>query len=303
MGSSPSFEHGPPQPTGVGVWSVPLRYGDPGRAAEAAAELEELGFGALWIPDSGGSVLESVENLLKATEHTTIATGVLNLWMHDPAQVAATYAELREAHADRFLLGIGVSQAAVVDASLEPGRYRKPLAAMGAYLDDLDAAPAPVPSDHRVLAAIGPKMLALSAERAGGAHPYLILPDNTREAREILGTGPLLAPEQTVVLTDDADEVRTIGREFLSGYLGFATYANKMLQSGFSADDVETVSDRLVDALVAWGDEDAILRRVDEHLDAGADHVALQVLTGDMMEFPMRQWRRLGAALGDRRAA
>jgi len=303
MGSSPSIVHGPPRPTGVGVWSVPLRYGDPGRAAEAAAELEELGFGALWIPDSGGSVLESVENLLKATEHTTIATGVLNLWMHDPAQVAATYAELREAHADRFLLGIGVSQAAVVDASLEPGRYRKPLAAMRAYLDDLDAAPAPVPSDHRVLAAIGPKMLALSAERAGGAHPYLILPDNTREAREILGTGPLLAPEQTVVLTDDADEARTIGREFLSGYLGFATYANKMLQSGFSADDVETVSDRLVDALVAWGDEDAILRRVDEHLDAGADHVALQVLTGDMMEFPMRQWRRLGAALGDRRAA
>ncbi|MFI6277681.1 LLM class flavin-dependent oxidoreductase [Streptomyces sp. NPDC050988] len=128
-------------------------------------------FGALWIPDSGGSVLESVENLLKATERTTIATGVLNLWMHDPAQVAAAYAELREAHADRFLLGIGVSHAAVVDASLEPGRYRKPLAAMRTYLDDLDAAPAQVPSDHRVLAAIGPKMLALSAERAGGRIP------------------------------------------------------------------------------------------------------------------------------------
>lgn len=301
MGFGPSTAHSPMRPTGVGVWSVPLRYGDPGRAAEAAAELEELGFTALWLPDAGGSVLASVENLLKATERTTIATGVLNLWMHDPAQVAAVHAELREAHGDRFLLGIGVSQAAVVDASLEPGRYRKPLSAMRAYLDDLDAAPVPVPGDHRVLAAIGPKMLSLSAERAGGAHPYLVLPDNTRDAREILGTGPLLAPEQTVILTDDADQARTIGREFLSGYLAFATYADKMLESGFSADDVETVSDRLVDALVVWGDEDAVLRRVDEHLDAGADHVALQVLTGDMMEFPMRQWRRLGAALGDRR--
>ncbi|WP_243980553.1 LLM class F420-dependent oxidoreductase [Streptomyces sp. NEAU-YJ-81] len=291
--------HRPLRPTGVGVWSHHLRYGDPGRAAEAAAELDELGFTALWIPDTGGPVLESVENLLKATEHTLIATGVLNLWMHDPADVAATYAELRAAHSDRFLLGIGVSQAAVVDAA-EPGRYRKPLAAMRTYLDDLDAAPVPVPSDHRVLAAIGPKMLQLSAERAVGAHPYLITPENTREAREILGTGPLLAPEQTVILSDDADEARTIGREFLSGYLAFATYANKMLQSGFSADDVDTVSDRLVDALVAWGDEDAILRRVDEHLAAGADHVALQVLTGDLQELPMRQWRRLGAALGDR---
>jgi probable F420-dependent oxidoreductase len=285
------------RPTGVGVWSGQLRFGDPSKAAEAAAELDELGFTALWIPDQGGPVFESVENLLKATEHTLIATGVLNLWKHDPIDVAAAYAELRAAYADRFLLGIGVSQASVVDAA-EPGRFRKPMAAMRAFLDDLDAAPVPVPSDHRVLAAIGPKMLSLSAERAAGAHPYLVTPEGTRDAREALGTGPLLLPEQTVVLSDNADEARTIGRQFLSYYLPFASYANKMLQSGFTADDVDTISDRLVDAVIAWGDEDAIMRRVDEHLSAGADHVAVQVLTGDPAGFPMPQWRRLAAALG-----
>jgi probable F420-dependent oxidoreductase len=292
----------PMRPTGVGLWSAQLRYGDPGRTAEAAAELDELGFTALWIPDLGGPVLELVENLLKATDRTLIATGVLNLWIHDPAQVAAGYADLRAAYSDRFLLGIGVSQAAVVD-SAEPGRYRKPLAAMRAFLDNLDAAPVPVPSDHRVLAAIGPKMLSLSAERAGGAHPYLVLPEATREAREVLGTGPPLLPELTAVLTDDADEARTLGRQVLRNYLSFATYANKMLQAGFTNDDVTTVSDRLVDAVIAWGDEDAILRRADEHLAAGADHVAIQVLTGNHEELPLPECRRLAAALGDRNRA
>jgi probable F420-dependent oxidoreductase len=292
----------PMRPTGVGLWSAQLRYGDPGRAADAAAELDELGFTALWIPDQGGPVLESVENLLKATGRTLIATGVLNLWMHDPAQIAAGYAELRAAYADRFLLGIGVSQAAVVD-SAEPGRYRKPLAAMRAFLDDLDAAPIPVPADRRVLAAIGPKMLSLSAERAAGAHPYLVLPEATHEAREALGTEPLLLPELTAVLTDDAEEARTLGRQFLGNYLSFATYANKMQQAGFTADDVTTISDRLVDAVIAWGDEDAVLRRVDEHLAAGADHVAVQVLAADAGAPPLPQWRRLAAALGDRNQA
>jgi probable F420-dependent oxidoreductase len=289
----------PARPTGVGVWSAQLRYGDPGRIADAAAELDELGFTALWVPDMGGPVLESVETLLKATDRTLVATGVLNLWMHDPADVAAGYAKLSAAYADRFLLGIGVSQAAVVDSS-EPGRYRKPLAAMRAFLDDLDAAPAPVPSDRRVLAAIGPKMLSLSAERAAGAHPYLVLPEATHEAREALGPGPLLLPELTAVLTDDAEEARTLARQFLSNYLSFATYANKMRQAGFTEDDVTTISDRLVDAVVAWGDEDAVLRRVDDHLAAGADHVAVQVLAADGEAPPLAQWRRLAGALGDR---
>ena len=161
--------------SGVGVWSSQLRYGNPVEAAEAAAELDELGYTALWIPDVGGPVLDSVDNLLSATQQTVIATGILNLWMHEPSEVAARYATLTETHGERFLLGIGVSHAPLVD-SQEPGRYRKPLAATKAFLDGIDSAPQPVPAANRVLAALGPKMLALSASRARGAHPYLSTP-------------------------------------------------------------------------------------------------------------------------------
>jgi probable F420-dependent oxidoreductase len=294
-------EHSHLRPSGVGVFSPQLRFDDPAESADAAAELEDLGFTALWLPDIGGPVFESVENLLKATDHTLVATGVLNLWMHDPTEVAATYAKLRAAYSDRFLLGIGVSQAAVVDDLLEqPGRYQKPLAAMRAFLDGLDAAPEPVPNDHRVLGANGPKMLRLSAERAAGAHPYLVTPDNTRRTRDLLGPEPLLLPAQMVVLSDDADKARSIGRQPLSFYLQFDTYANNALQSGFSTDDIDTLSDPLVDALIAWGDEDAIIRRIDQQFDAGADHIPLIVLTDDTEKFPMDQWRRLAVTFDDR---
>ena len=281
---------------GVGIWSSQLRYGDAGEAAEAAAELEELGFTALWIPDVGGPVLDSVDNLLAATEKTVIATGILNLWMHEPADVAARYAELTDAHGERFLLGIGVSHAPLIDLK-EPGRYRKPLAATKAFLDGLDASAQPVPQANRVLAALGPKMLQLSATRAAGAHPYLVTPDHTKAAREVLGDGPLLLPEQTVVLTDSRDEASAIGKDWLRSYLALPNYANNLLRSGFTEDDVSSVSDRLFDAIIAWGDEDAIKRRVDEHHAAGADHVCVQVITADPQEFPREQWRRLAAAL------
>jgi probable F420-dependent oxidoreductase len=181
--------------SGVGVWSSQLRYGDAAESAEAAAELEELGFTALWIPDVGGPVLDSVALLLSSTKQTVVATGILNLWMHEPSDVAASYASLTAQHGERFLLGIGVSHAPLID-SQEPGRYRKPLAATAAFLDGLDAADQPVPVENRVLAALGPKMLELSATRARGAHPYLVTPDHTRQAREVLGDGPLLLPEQ-----------------------------------------------------------------------------------------------------------
>src|SRR6202453_1260680 len=149
--------------TGVGIWSSQLRYGNPAESADAAAELDELGFRALWIPDVGGAVFDAVGNLLAATKRTTIATGILNLWMHTPSDVAASYAELTAAHGDRFLLGIGVSHAPLIDAGA-PGRYRKPLAATRTYLDALDEAEPLVPIDHRVLAALGPKMLTLAAK-------------------------------------------------------------------------------------------------------------------------------------------
>ena len=283
--------------SGIGVWSSQLRYSDPGEAAESAAELEELGFEALWIPDVGGPVMDAVENLLASTKQVVIATGILNLWMHEPSDVAAKYAALTAAHGDRFLLGIGVSHAPLVD-SKEPGRYRKPLAATRGFLDALDAAEQPVPVENRVLAALGPKMLELAATRSRGAHPYLVTPDHTRQAREGLGDGPLLLPEQTVLLTDDRAAARAVGTDWLRAYLALPNYANNLLRSGFSEDDLASVSDRLFDAIIAWGDEDAVVKRVNEHRAAGADHVCVQVLTADQTEFPRDQWRRLAAAIG-----
>lgn len=278
--------------SGVGVWSSQLRYGDPAESAEAAAELDELGFDALWIPDVGGPVLDAVERLLAATKRTVIATGILNLWMHEPADVAASYAQLTAAHGERFLLGIGVSHAPLIGSD----RYRKPLAATASFLDGLDAAEQPVPAENRVLAALGPKMLTLAANRARGAHPYLVTPEHTATARSVLGDGPLLLPEQTVILTDDPDQARAIGTDWLRPYLALPNYANNLLRSGFTADDLAQVSDRLFDAIIAWGDEEAVVRRVDEHHTAGADHVCLQVLLPDPQDFPREQWRRIAAA-------
>lgn len=284
------------QLSGVGIWSSQLRYGDPAVAADAAAELEELGYAAVWIPDVGGPVFDAVDNLLQATQRIVVATGILNLWMHEPSEVAARYASLTATHGNRFLLGIGVSHAPLIDAG-DPGRYRKPLAATRAYLDALDALDQPVPAEARVLAALGPKMLHLSATRAGGAHPYLVTPEHTATARAALGDGPLLLPEQTAILTTDADEARSIGTDWLRSYLQLPNYANNILRSGFTQEDVDTVSDRLFDAIIAWGDEEAILRRVAEHRAAGADHVCVQVLDTDPQAFPRDQWRRLAAAL------
>jgi probable F420-dependent oxidoreductase len=281
--------------TGVGVWSSQLRYGDPSESAEAAAELDDLGFAALWIPDVGGPVFDAVGRLLAATKRTVIATGILNLWMHSASDVAASYATLTAEHGDRFLLGIGVSHAPLIDAD-RPGRYRKPLAATASFLDALDATQRPVPIERRVLAALGPKMLALSASRARGAHPYLVTPEHTASARSALGEGPLLLPEQTVILCDSADEARRIGTDWLRAYLALPNYANNLLRSGFSEDDLAHVSDRLFDAIIAWGDEDAIMRRIAEHRSAGADHVCVQVLVADQSAFPREQWRRIAAA-------
>jgi probable F420-dependent oxidoreductase len=281
--------------SGIGIWSSQLRYGNAEEATDAAAELEELGFSALWIPDVGGPVLDSVDHLLASTKQLVIATGILNLWMHEPSDVAAGYASLTKTHGERFLLGIGCSHAPLID-SKEPGRYRKPLASTRAFLDAIDAAEQPVPAENRVLAALGPKMLELSATRCRGAHPYLVTPDHTRQAREMLGTGPLLLPEQTVLFADSRDDARAVGTDWLRAYLALPNYANNLLRSGFTRDDLESVSDRLFDAIIAWGDEDAIVARVNEHKQAGADHVCVQALAADPREFPREQWRRLAAA-------
>jgi probable F420-dependent oxidoreductase len=284
--------------SGAGVWSMSLGYGDASEAADAAAELEELGFAAVWIPDVGGPILDTAERLLTATRRMVIATGILSLWQHTPAETATAYASLSAAYDGRFLLGIGVSHSALVDAGA-PGRYRRPLAAMTAFLDGLDSAERPVPADGRVLAALGPKMLAIAATRARGVHPYLVTPEHTRLVRAALGDEALVLPEQTVILCSTAAEARAIGEPWLSGYLSLPNYANSLLRLGFTAEDVATVSDRLFNAVIAWGDEEAISRRIAEHRAAGADHVALQVLTAGSVTstFPRGQWRRLAAAI------
>lgn len=278
---------------GLGIWSAGLRYGDAGAAREAAAELESIGYTALWVPDVGGDVFGAVENLLGATSTATVATGILNLWLHEPAEVAAQFDALTNAHGDRFLLGIGVSHQPFIDMA-EAGRYKQPLAKTRAYLDAIDETPTPVPQDRRVLAALGPKMLDLAKTRAGGTHPYLVTPAHTKLARDAVGPNQLVLPEQAVVLETDPETARALARTHLAGYLPLPNYANNWKRLGFTDDDIANGgSDRLVDALVAWGDEATVLERVREHIDAGADHVCLQVITESPVSLPMEQWRRL----------
>lgn len=281
---------------GTGIWSSELRYGDAAEAADAASELQELGYTALWFPDVGGDVFEAVERLLTATTTVIVATGILNLWMHTPAESAAAHARLTAAHGDRFLMGIGVSHAPLVDAQ-QVGRYRRPLAAMAAFLDGLDAAEPPVAPSTRVLAALGPRMLELARTRAAGAHPYNVTPEHTAAARQALGPSALVLPEQAVALTTDRDEGRAMGRRHLEHYLSLPNYTDNLRRLGFGDGDFAGGgSTRLVDALVAWGDAGAIAARVDEHRRAGADHVCVQVL-GEPGRLPLAQWRELAPAL------
>ncbi|HVW40219.1 MAG TPA: LLM class F420-dependent oxidoreductase [Amycolatopsis sp.] len=282
--------------TGTGVWAAQLRYGDAAVIREMALELEELGYSALWIPDVGGDLFTSVELLMDATRRVTVATGILNLWMHEAAETAQQHARLIAAHGDRFLVGIGVSHAALIDRK-HPGRYDKPLSAMRTYLDGLDAADQPLPRNRRVLAALGPKMLELARDRAGGAHPYNVTPEHSAIAREAVGPDALVATEQAVALTTDATVARAAGRQHLSIYLDLPNYTNNLRRLGFGDDDfADGGSDRLIDALVAWGDEAAIAARVKEHRDAGADHVCIQVVNQDA-DAPRAQWRALAASL------
>jgi probable F420-dependent oxidoreductase len=281
----------------VGIWSIALRYGPAAQVAEAAAELDELGYSALWIPDTGGDVFGAVARLLGATKRAMVATGILNLWMHEPAEVASGFARLA-GDGGRFLLGLGVSHGPLIDRVLKPGLYDRPLGAMRDYLDALDRADPAVPAGGRVLAALGPKMLELARDRAAGAHPYLTTADHTATARGVLGPGSLLLPEQRVVLERDPSAARRIGRTHLATYLSLPNYRNNLLRSGFTEDDLaDGGSDRMVDSLVAWGDEEAVAARVREHLEAGADHVCVQVLTGDRETFPLDGWRRLAPVL------
>jgi probable F420-dependent oxidoreductase len=285
--------------SGTGIWCGNLRYGDAGEAAALATELEGLGYSALWIPDIGGDVFTPLGNLLGATSSATIATGILNVWMHTPQETADGHARLTAEHGPRFLCGIGISHRPLIDRVNAPGTYSKPIETMSAFLDGLDAAaPTPLAAEDRVIAALGPKMLELARTRTAGTHPYLVTPELTQAARTGVGPDGLVASEQGVVLETDPIKAREIGRLHLKTYLGLPNYSNNWKRNGFTDDDLaDGGSDRLVDALVAWGDEATIAARVQAHRDAGADHICIQVLTEDPRAFPVEQWRALAPAL------
>jgi probable F420-dependent oxidoreductase len=282
--------------TGTGVWSAHLRYGDAGVIAEAAAELEELGYTAAWIPDVGGDVLGAVEDLLRATTAITIATGILNIWMHDPAEVAARRAAWDGDWQRRFLMGLGVSHAPLIDHE-NPGRYQKPFSKMVEFLDGLDHAAVPFPVDARALAALRPRMLGLARDRSAGVHPYFVPVEHVARAREAVGPDKLVAVELAVVLDSDPVTARETARRHTAVYVNLPNYTNNLRDFGFGDDDfADRGSDRLVDAIVAWGDLDTIAGRVAAMRQAGADHVCIQVIRPDD-EIPRADWRELAPAL------
>ncbi|MDQ0991098.1 LLM class F420-dependent oxidoreductase [Streptomyces sp. V3I7] len=275
-----------------GVWSAGLRSEDPAlrtELAEAAAELEQLGYGAAWL--GGSSAARHAAPLLDATSRLVVGTSIQSIWQYDADASAAAFTEVDAAHPGRFVLGLGASHAKLAE------QYRRPYSAMVAYLDALDEAG--VPAGRRVLAALGPKMLQLSADRAAGAIPYLVTPEHTAEAREVLGEVPLLAPEFKVVLETDPARARAAARAHLAMYLALPNYTNNFLRLGFTEDDLaDDGSDRLIDAVYAWGDDDRVRTRVQAFLDAGADHVALQVVgDGSRDGLPLEEWRRLADLL------
>jgi len=269
---------------------------------ETVAELEEMGYGTLWYGEATGrEALTKAALLLAGTKRIIVATGIANIYGRDPVTMAAGQKTLAEAYPNRFLLGLGVSHVPLVE-KLRGHSYEKPVPRMRAYLDAMDQAPyhavPPASKPLRVLAALGPLMLKLSAERADGAHPYNTTPDHTKQARELLGPEPYLCPEQAVVLETDPAKARAIARKFLAIYLGLPNYTNNWLRLGFQESDISGGgSDRLVDAVIAWGDLKAVLNRIREHHSAGADHVCIQVLTDDSKIFPIREYRELASAI------
>jgi probable F420-dependent oxidoreductase len=250
-----------------GVWT----FGTP--TPEQAIEIEKLGYGAVWIGGSPAGDLNYVEPILERTETLQVATGIVNVWTAPAKQVAEAYHRIEDAYPGRFLLGIGIGHPEHTD------EYRKPYDVLVEYLDVLDEEC--VPTSRRVVAALGPKVLKLSAQRSAGAHPYLTTPEHTAHAREVIGNSVFLAPEHKVVLSTDADEARAIGRETVDFYLNLSNYLNNWKRLGFTDEDIaKPGSDKLIDAVVAHGTADDIAKRLGEHLDAGADHVTIQVLGG-----------------------
>jgi probable F420-dependent oxidoreductase len=256
----------------VGIWRHPS-----GLTPETAAEVEALGYSAIWLGGSPDGDLGVVDPLLDATDRVVVGTSIVNVWKDDAATVAAAYHRLTTKYPDRFLLGLGIGHPEATQ------QYQKPYDKLVSYLDELDDLQ--VPASGRALAALGPRVLRLSAERSAGALPYLVTPEHTRQARQILGAGPLLAPEQKLVLETDPEQARAIGRPRVQNpYLSLTNYRSNLLRLGWTdADLADGGSDALVDALAVHGDAAALAAGVTAHLDAGADHVAVQILNPDLL--------------------
>ncbi|WP_424921784.1 TIGR03620 family F420-dependent LLM class oxidoreductase [Streptomyces sp. wa1] len=282
----------------IGIWSLAFTHGDRGVAREAAAELEELGFGALWLGGNPGGNprgdLATTAELLAATTRAVVSPACISMWHQPASALAAAYHAVPALMRDRLLLGLGVGH-----PETEQG-YHRPYTSLRDYLDELDDLPAPVPRPARLLCAHGPRMTRLAAARAAGVQPHLTTTDHTARTRVLLGDGPLLAPSVSVVLETDPGRARRMARTALAPYLAQPNYANNWLRSGFTADDLAANgSDRLIDALFAWGTADRIAGQIAERLAVGADHVAVQVVTKATYGFPRAEWRALARILPD----
>ncbi|MFJ9417672.1 TIGR03620 family F420-dependent LLM class oxidoreductase [Streptomyces sp. NPDC101227] len=280
----------------IGIWSWAFTHGDRAEARDAAAEVDELGYGAIWLGGTPGGNprgdLVAAAEILTATHQVTVATGCVSIWGTTPERLAAAYHALPPRHRARLLLGLGVSHADFVDG------YREPYHALHRYLDALDTVPAPVPPTARIVGAHGPQMTRLAGAKSAGVHPFLVSPAHTAWARSLLGDGPLLALEQAVILHTDAETARAEARAMLAPYLRLANYRAAWLRMGFAPEDLGGGgSNRLIDALFAWGKPDEVAGRLTEHRQAGADHIAVHVVTASPEAFSRPAWRELAAAL------
>ena len=285
----------------VGLWSSDLNALPAPRAREAASEIEELGYAALWFGEAlGREAFTNASMLLSATNRLVVATGIANIFVRDAWATNAATKTIAGAHPGRFVLGLGVSHRPMVE--MRGHDYRSPLSTMRSYLKDMResqfTAAQPEQDPPCLLAALGPKMLELSRDLADGAHPYLVTPQHTAEAREILGDGPLLAVEQAVAPTDDREEAMRLARSHLSRYMNAPNYRNSWLRQGFREEELTGEgSKRFVEGLVTWGSEDDIRDKVRQHLSAGADQVCVQVLTDGPADGLVERWRSLAPVL------
>jgi probable F420-dependent oxidoreductase len=282
-----------PQLGRIGIWSMELRFGDVEKAVAAAAELDDLGYGALWIPGGiGGEITSDLDRLLGATRRMAIATGIINIWKHEPEDIAKWFAALAPDKQTRVMLGVGVSHAPLIGDA-----WQKPLAVMGDWIGRATAAG--IPAHHLCVAALRPGMLKLSGELTAGAHPYLVTPEHSGEARKILGPGKLVAPEQHVILEPDPAKARSLALAALNHYRRLPNYRNSWMHLGFTEQEIEAGDERLINGLFAIGSVDAAAARLHAHFVQGADHVCMQLIHENGMDVAeaLDGWRALARLL------